>query len=209
MNKEEILDTLYQLSVTAGTNQRYYRDLLTTSEAEDSHIRFIVGAVAIVSLALAIVAVFRGEASPLPWKFEILKKFTSWNVASVCVAILSAIVAWQLNESPEVSALVRTADIYRRWSDLRTDIDTLQEQVEQEPDDKLPSDIGERMRVLLARKNQNNAYDRAPDEKLLEKCEEDENLSRTGFRTIEEWKAAQAAPKESPPATVLGSPRKP
>ena len=185
MDSEALFDALYDLSFTAGMNQRYHQIEWTASANIDNTFRIAVAVLAVLSTVASIYSAFKGDKSVAsPWW---VAKVT-YNRVSVALAIGSLAVAVWLNITPSGSDVVYHSDLFRRWSELRRDADNLMFAVEHAPEGELPGALEERIQELLARKNQINSIEYAADEELLTKCYEAENRARTDFRNPEEQK---------------------
>ena len=98
---------------------------------------------------------------------------------SISVAVFAVFAAGLLNVVPTASKLTFYADMFRRWSDLRQDADSLAIDVKLSGDNPENAEYLEmRYRELLAKKNALNAREPAPDEQLLHDCLVREERSR-------------------------------
>lgn len=115
------------------------------------------------------------------------------DVLSTLVAVLALGLAIVLNIYPSAEREMFHRDLFRRWSDLREDIDSLLVLVERLTASRISEEVLNRIQDFTAKKNRINGMEDAPDEALLEKCYEEENRTRTGFRTPEEYSSAQGS----------------
>lgn len=137
-------------------------------------------AVAIVALASAIltVASFRRDRKGLA-------------IASLVASLISVVVATALNVIPADTNTRFYADMFRRWSDLRQDVDILQVDADAlKKDTSLTQWMLRRYSELLAKKNALNALEPAPNLALLERCQDEEER----FRGLPDLPKADAKP---------------
>jgi hypothetical protein len=160
MDKEQLLDRLWDLSVTAGMNQRLHQyDMSWYGWAEDVN-KISVAILAAVAFGIAVFAALstgRGaERARRRWDWA--------SIASAFIALGSAIV---LNVLSPGESEVHHADLFRRWSDLRREVDGLSNQVENASGSDVPATTFERYRDLLARKTDINTLESVEDSTRL------------------------------------------
>ncbi len=91
-----------------------------------------------------------------------------------------------LNVHPIAAKAQQYSALYVRWSDLRTRVDALLLDVQKHPnpDEATSFEFERQYHELWGSKSDLIAQELFPtDKNLLEKCWQDENESRTGFRT--------------------------
>ena len=107
-------------------------------------------------------------------------------MAALWGSIASLVVATILNIAPMHEKAEYHSSMYRRWSDLRRDVDMLIAETSGEDEGAVSDEyLSRRYRDLVSKKNIISAEETAPDMALVEKCWGDENESRTGFRTTD------------------------
>ncbi len=176
-----MLDKIEDLSFQCGMNQRYYQIQASNAWWWATAIALAVAIIALASTLLTVASYYRPDD---PDKLPVigLRRYFTLGRISLVVSVMSLIAATILNVAPVTSEGQYYSDLFRRWSDLRQDVDGLKE----EADSGSPEEyIAKRYRDLLIKKNAISAHERAPDTALVERCWEDENESRTSFRTTD------------------------
>lgn len=185
MEIEKLKDDLEWLSFTAAMNQRYHQSEAARYGQKDHRVKLAVGISGVWSLIISISAAFNSN--------EYLQ------VSAFLITVITTVAAVYVNISKADEKQKASLDLFRRWTDVRQDVDTTaskacREKLTQKEVDFLFS----RYEELLFKKNSLNGQEvDAIDEKLLEKCYEDENESRTGYRTQKD-KDAGIARKQTP-----------
>lgn len=170
MRKNECLDRLYILSVTAGVNQRYHQYLWTVNRRSDRRIRITVGVVAILGLVSSLLA----DSKTFPASIQIF-----FDILSLILGITALAVAAALNISSAGDKATEHRELFRRWSDLREEIDTTELRVSYLQEEKeVPEEIDLRIQELDAKKNRINAFEESPDTALLDDCLAKEEKAR-------------------------------
>ena len=180
MTRDEFKKERYEISFTAGMNHRYHQARAHTWTIWNRCIQIAVGALAVIALCFAVVA---GTME------------TRWaDAGAITSAALAAIMAIALNVVPVGDWVQHHLDLFRRWSDLREDIDSLRfEESSISPDGSPSPEIAERLKSLAAKVHRIGALEPPAHPGLLTKCYRDEERSRLGE-------------KEAPPtAEVAGS----
>lgn len=182
VKKDDLIKKLNNLSFTAAMNIRYHQYKWTKYSYIDKSIRIAVGIVAVLS----VVASSMGSSD--------IKNILIANL-SFLLSILSLIVAIVLNIAPVSDRETFHRDLFRRWSDLREEVDS--EIVRVESLDISGNEEGlnkfmNRLEDLTRKKNRINAFEDSPDDELLKKCYRQENKARTGFETQGEKDAYDA-----------------
>lgn len=182
MKVSELEDKLYFLEYTTRLNQRYHQARERMWAILERGTRMIVGFLA----GLGVVTCFIGP---------------EW--ASVLVAILALLAAIALNVLPFGDREKASGELFRRWTDLRTDIEQIQNSISgAPPNDDIPSHILERFGFAQSRRNAIEAAEPSPNEKWLLKAQQDENYSRWGKR---DWEDCQKVIDERKKQSAPGS----
>ena len=170
MTKQHLFKDLQLLSFTAGMNQRYHQDDAQRWARLDRGVRILVGLLTTLGVAL------------LP--------FPVWSAAMTIGAAIAAV----------VSAVVPVGDwnrvhldLFRRWSDLRQDVDSVMIRLNKDASGAAPEHLVERFKEMTAKKVGLNALEPAPHEKRLERAYQQEHEARTRFKTPEAKAAARQA----------------
>jgi hypothetical protein len=160
MTKKQFNQKQYEVSFTAGMNQRYHQACEHYWTWCDRFCKILVAVLAIAALCFAVVA----------WAVE----HWAWDATAVATATAAAIAAIVLNVLP-LGDWARTHQaLFQRWTDLREDADTLRSMVGSEPTDEQLV----RLRELQAKVHRICGAEPGYDEALLEKFEDDEKQSR-------------------------------
>ncbi|MCA9265745.1 MAG: hypothetical protein KDA60_17910 [Planctomycetales bacterium] len=117
MNADKFLDEQYRISFTAGMNQRYHQDRAHWFEWWHRGTAIAVGFLAVTGAILAFVP--------------------AWTVVPRIVACISAGAAIFLNVIPFGEWARQHSDLFRRWTDLREEIDALYFDLDGEPTPEL------------------------------------------------------------------------
>jgi hypothetical protein len=156
---------VWDLSVTCGMNQRYHQYKLDFWSTSSTAIMVVVAIVALASAILTVASFCRNNRG--------------LGIASLVTSLLSVSVAVALNVIPADTNARFYADMFRRWSDLRQDVDVLQVSADANGRDKpLTPWMLERFNQLLMKKNALNALEPAPNMDLLAQCQEEEERAR-------------------------------
>ena len=157
MTKNEFLDRQFRLSVQAGANQRYHQIKAHYWSRWDRGFRIAVGLSAVIGAMLAVVTAYAPSQI--------------WITASIVTACVAAFIGVVLNVVPYADWEREHCDIFRRWCDLREDVDSLQVEDRDKAD-------GERLRQLEAKSHRICGIEPAPDDALWGECSRLENQSR-------------------------------
>jgi len=160
MTIEEFLDKQFHLSVTAGMNQRYHQSYSTRWCWIDRGFRIAVGIFTVTGAMLAIAASANASSSLALW--------------SIGIAIISAILGVVLNILPFADWERRSSDLFRRWCDLREDVDALEFELKGNPTAALVA----RLRQFDGKVHRICGMEEKPDEKRLQQCYDQEEASR-------------------------------
>jgi hypothetical protein len=161
MTKQQFDEKQYDVSFTAGMNQRYHQSREHYWTRWDRFCKILVAVLAITGVCFSVVA----------WVIH----HWVWDAAAVSTAGAAAIAAIILNVLP-LGDWARTHQaLFQRWTDLREDVDVLGFMVEGEPtDDQLA-----RLRDLEAKVHRICGAEPGCNEALLDKSYEAEKQSRT------------------------------
>lgn len=192
----DLIEKLYDLSFTAGMSQRYHQSAWTQSEFLDTGVQVFVGVFAVIGFIYSMYGYFKG--SDKAWLVAPVIKWITrgryepdYNAVSVFTAILSLIAATVLNITPTNKSVSYHADLFRRWSELRRDVDDLDIMARNEKSSITEDELTRRYQELLARKNVINSLEKSAKRSDLIRFYEDENEYRTGFRTEEDKRKAE------------------
>jgi hypothetical protein len=161
MTKKLFNQAQYEVSFTAGMNQRYHQIREHYWTWWDRFCKILVAVLAIAALCFSVVAWVLHD-----WK---------WDAAAVAIASAAAVAAIVLNVLPLGDWARIHQALFQRWTDLREDIDALRFTVGNEPTDAQLA----RLKELEAKVHRICGTEPACNEALLEKCHEAEKLSRT------------------------------
>ena len=150
----------YQLSVLTGMNQRYHQRRTHVWTVCNRSVQITVGVLAVAGVCLSVAA----------W----LAHDDRVDIAAIIVASLAAIAAIALNVLPLGDWSQQHADLFRRWSDLREDIDGLLFDVDGDPGIVQ----SERLKQLDAKVHRICGSEPHFQKKLLEECLAEEEQSR-------------------------------
>ena len=162
MTKYDFENKQLAISMTAGTHKRYHQRRWHYWTQMDRWFKIAVGFLAVAGACFAIVTMFHaGE---------------TYDLIGMVVAILAAIVAIVLNVFAFGEWASESLDLYRRWTDLREDIDDLLFDL----DDSEPTrqDLVERLRRLEAKVHRICGSEPRCKQSLFLECYTDEKQSR-------------------------------
>lgn len=160
MNRHDFEQKQYEISVQAGTNQRYHQDRAWLWTWLDRSCKIAVGVIAVIGVCLAIVTIFVQRSD--------------WIAASVTAAALAALFAIALNVSPFGDWASLHIALFQRWTDLREDVDGLLYDLEGEP----TRENMDRLRQLEAKAHRICGTEPSAKLELLVKYQADEERSR-------------------------------
>jgi hypothetical protein len=190
MTTEKLLLELYHLSFTAGMNRRYYQAKLASWKKLDNRVQIAVAMCAVVGFTLSILSLFN-----LPLV----------NPISVVVAIFSLLAAIVLNVVPTGEECFKHGELYRRWNELHEDIESLEFRARHAAVEQVDPMILDRFGELRSKKTRIEQDEPLPDEALVGKCYEAENLARTGFANPEEKRLHDSQSRPDRPAEPQAS----
>lgn len=167
---------LWHALVTAMINQLYHQRLEWRWNMSDKCVRIAVAVLAVVGLALSVPGV------------DVSAQIILWS------AWLSAMTAVALNVFPLSDRQQSHADLFRRWSDLRITVVSIEHRRAQSEAQTVPRDLLERLLDLEERVQILNANESAAWERLLLRCQQDVNVMLWGenIRTSEQIEAERA-----------------
>lgn len=161
MTRNEFRQKQYEISVCAGTNQRYHQKRTYAWERWDRFAKIMVGILAIIGACLSVVSASLGTSA--------------WNIASITIAFLAAGFAMALNVLPFAEWSSSHRALFQRWTDLREDVDALEFDLgDKEPDDHLIR----RLRDLDAKVHRICGAEPLGYRTLLNECQAIEERSR-------------------------------
>lgn len=167
MTISDALDAIWKLSIIAGMNQRYHQHLETNAEWWDSAIRIVVALIAVASASVSIWSACKTKQQTL----------ANWSAG---LSIFSLAVAVWLNISSWSDTARHHADLHRRWSDLREEVDDAMDHLQGDGEDTpAPAEIVDEVAKLTAKKNRLNALEGAPDRELLGQFQREEEQWRS------------------------------
>ncbi len=161
MTREEFLDKQYELSFTAGMNQRYHQRYATWWWRWDTSAKIVTAILAVASAMLSVGAMFKEHPAEL-------------DLWALIVASLAATAAVILNVVPFGTWEQEHRDLLRQWTDLREDSESLLFEC---PNDPIEHHVGE-LKKLDSKLHRLCGDEPSPDVKLLDKCLKDEKKSR-------------------------------
>lgn len=194
MTKKDYLNEIKDLSFTAGMNQRYHQHEMTRYKKTDKCIKISVGVISLFGAISSLLSVSLG--------------LLILGVTSAVISVIALAIAIVLNVHPSSEKGAYHQGLFRRWCDLREDVDGQSVLVEGSNSSKIASDDYLRLRDLTTKKNRINSLEKRPNKELLNTCYEEENLARTGFRTQQEMdeylqeKGMESPGKEPGPSRV-------
>ena len=163
MNRQDFDYQQLRLSMTAGMNQRFHQARARHWLWWNRFIQISVGSLAVLGLCLAVAAAF-SESRAIDW-------------IAVFVAFLAAVAAIALNVVPVGDWAQQHLDLFRRWCDLREEVDSLLFEVTGDPTDGRV----ERLKQLDGKVHRNCSAEPGLDEKtekILMECHAAEKRSR-------------------------------
>jgi hypothetical protein len=161
MTRDDFEQKQYEISVCAGMNQRYHQHMARLWSWWDRGFRFSVGVLTVLGASFAVVTAMTSEVG--------------WEAFALFISSCAAIVAVLLSVLPfgEWSGL--HLEFFRRWTDLREDIDALMYDLTTEPSD----DLVRRLSRLDAKVHRICGAEPGCNKDLLDKCNSEEIKSRT------------------------------
>lgn len=160
MTPEDFEQKQYATSVCAGMNQRYHQSKASRWARFDRSFRIAVGVAAVGGAMMSVVT-----ATTNGW---------GWDALSITIASIAAGIGVSLNVVPFGDWERQHVDYFRRWSDLREEVDALEFEIA----DKPTATQTARLKNLDAKANRICGLEPKADEKLLNECYESEVRSR-------------------------------
>lgn len=160
MTRRELLQKQYELSVQAGTSQRYHQQCARFWWYFDFGAKVATAVFAVLALSLAIVSALVESAAADFW--------------GIVVSLAAAVAAIVLNVVPFGSWEQTHRDLFRQWTDFREDADALEHDVTGEP---TPHDLCA-LSKLIARSHRICGQEVSPDDDRVKLCYEAEKRSR-------------------------------
>lgn len=158
MDREQLLEVTFGGSYDASFNQRYHTKLSRLWAICDKGTRIAVGILATLSFGLA----YAGSNTSM----------------AIWLAFLSALTAILVNVIPFGEWEKTHRDLFRRWTDLRQRWEALEIKTERLPQEKVPDHLLDLIEELNATSHRIEGGEPAPIKWLLERCQDEENLSR-------------------------------
>ena len=171
MTLEEVLNGLWELSITSGMNQRFHQHLADNALWWDFWWKLAVALATSAGAVLSVVGYFNGKA-----------KFIA--ATSAIVSILGMVFGVWLSIAPSDATARQHLDLFRRWSDLRQDVDTVMVRSRTNEDEAIaaPPFLVDRYIDMLAKKNHLNSLEPSPDRALLERFQDEEESWREEYQ---------------------------
>ena len=168
MNSDQLWESLTELSITAGMNQRYYQHMLGQSQGWSRTVDWIVIIATFAVFTVGLIAYFRPKRQIMGYSCRI-----DW--IALFFSGLTALLSLLLVATPSNRDVYYNASMYSAWSDLRKDIDAAIQDL-----DNISAEYArQRFRDLQLKKNALNERETAPaDQTLLEKFLAAEEKSR-------------------------------
>lgn len=154
MIREEFLDCQYKLSVCTEMNQRYHQSRASVWSYWDRGFKIAVAILSTAGAVLAFATLY--EAS------------NGYMLTSVAVAVSASLAGILLNVFPFSDWQRDHVDLFRRWTDLREEIDVLLFEVKDTPNTQQLS----RLTQLEAKYHRICGAEPPCKEKLLKKCQQ-------------------------------------
>ena len=161
MTPDEFVNKQDHLSITAGMNQRYHQIKASKWTGWQRSVEITVGVVAVAGACLAVAALSYHS--------------TAIDIVSVVVASIAALFAVALNVLPFGDWAAKHADLFRRWTDLREEVDSLLFSSSDQPSDEAT----QRLQAIDGKIHRICASEPRCDEELLSQCYKKEMKSRT------------------------------
>jgi hypothetical protein len=162
MNTADFSTRRYELSVIAGMNQRYHQHEAYKQWWRDTAAKIVTAVFAVLGLSLAIVSAFSSSALV--------------DGAGISVSLVAAIAAVFLNVVPYGTWEKDHVDCFRRWTDIREDVDSLEFEI---TDGSEPTkEAIARLRELEAKAHRICGSETLANQKLLDACQVAEEHSR-------------------------------
>lgn len=161
MTNDEFRHAQYDVSFTAGMNQRYHQSRASLWKKCDLSTKIAVGALAVLGAILSFVS----------WSDS------GWlsNLLSVVAAVAAAVAAIALNVLPFGEWSSNHNALHQRWTDLREDVDALLFELDsREPDAHLLA----RLRELDMKVHRIGGSEPLANRTLLERCDIEERQFR-------------------------------
>lgn len=159
MTNEEFLDRQYHISVIAGMNQRYHQDRSSLFAWWDRGLKIAVGLLAVAGSVLA---------------------FSGPEWLSILIACVAAAFAIVLNVVPVGDWHCHHVELFRRWSDLREEVDAMIFGIGENPS----PDLIAHLRGLDAKVHRICGAEPKGDQTLIDKFFAQEEESRRPARTL-------------------------
>lgn len=168
MQRKEADRILHSLFFSAAMNQRYHQALAWWWDFADRVVRIAVSVVATFGLLFAALG-------------------GRWTGAGLCIATIALILAILLNIVPFADTRHFYADLYRRWSDLRVQIDSLGIKITRCSEAEIPEPLLDRIEDVQRQKALILGSETAAWQGLLERCHGDQTEALWGkdIRTAE------------------------
>jgi hypothetical protein len=161
MTRDDFNKAQYKLSAQAGLNQRYHQRQANRWWWADAEAKILTAIFAVLGLGLSLAG----------W----LTDNPSIDGCAVIVSFLAAVGAIVLNVIPFGLWEREAVDRFRRWTDLREEAD----QLRLELGDSEPSpEFSRRLASGIAKAQQICGSETLADKKLLDECQEAEEVSR-------------------------------
>ena len=161
MTQSDFNYDLLCLGITAGTNQRYHQARAHYWTWWNRGVQITVAVLAVIGVCLAVVV-------------SLVESHWADGFA-IFFAILAVIAAIALNVLPLGDWAALHFDLFRRWTDLREDVESLR--LLESVDMPEPHSV-DRLRELTAKVHRICATEPAAKEDLLKKCHDAEKRSR-------------------------------
>jgi len=176
MTGEEFRDRQFEISFTAGINQRYHQARESFWTSWDRGVKVLVGVLAVAGLCITV--------------YTTTPQGATWIQAGVCVAIFGAFSAIALNVLPIGEWAKLHNALFQKWTDLREDVDALLFDLSGEPSDELK----DRLKALEAKVHRICGSEPGCKKHLLQQCCNEEKRSR-GLKDT----TAELCPSQQPP----------
>jgi hypothetical protein len=157
VDSSECKRRLHELKFVTRMNQQYHQILQWRWAVADRIVRIMVAFIASASVCFGLLGLCYTYCN-------------SYAIGASCCGLAVALI---LNVVPFAGKERFYADTFRRWSDLRQEIESLEVQVaDVRSQTRVPKHIVDRVRVLTEKRNIVNASEPCPYGPVLDRCEE-------------------------------------
>jgi hypothetical protein len=165
MNRRDFLQKQFELSVRAGTSQRYHQNVAQLWRRLDRAARFSSALFALLGATLAGMSILPAAQQPA-WAMPV----------SMVLGLISAALGFGVLVMPVGTWELESQDLYRRWTDLRKDVDALEFELGDKP--TATSTLVNSLSALERESHDLCGMEHAPSKALVRKLYDEEYASR-------------------------------